>query len=607
LHGPDLTVRFNPSHATLAIIDKRNGHAWWQMPVNGGVVVKSVRPVSSTELRCALWDVANDLNLDADFKLTNTGVAVSLKANGVVQMPIAYPQPFQTTRGDNLVVPLNEGILYPVDDQSIEPYRLPTYMGNSTSMPWTGIVSKSGAGLLTVIETPDDADFDIVRLEPSPPTPSPIGMGEGTVTNAPAELTVAPLWEGTKGRFGYARSLTYVLFNKGGYVAQAKWYRRYAQRTGLFKSLAEKRKANPNVDKLIGAANVWNWDTDKIELCREMKAAGMDRIIWSNGGNAEEMAAVNKLGFLSSRYDIYQDVWPSTAPDYLHKEGWPDDLVLLPGGDWMKGWADIATNADGTKTTYQGGVINSARGLARAKREIPDNLRNTPYECRFLDTTTASPWREDYSLMHPLTRSQDRANKMALLAFCSGDMKLVTGSETGIDTAVPYVDYFEGMMSLSRYRLEDAGRNMLPPEEATPDIVKFMVGPRYRIPLWELVYHDCVVAYWYWGDYNNKVPDVWRRRDLFNILYATPPMYMFDKSTWTRDKSKFVSSYRDICPVVRRLGYDEMLSHAFLNADHTLQETRWKSGTRIIINLVDREQKAEGINVPALGFRVVVK
>ena len=55
------------------------------------------------------------------------------------------------------------------------------------------------------------------------------------------------------------------------------------------------------------------------------------------------------------------------------------------------------------------------------------------------------------------------------------------------------------------------------------------MGHFYRIPLWELVYHDCVVAQWYWGDYNNKAPEVWPRRDLFNTLYATPPMFMFDK------------------------------------------------------------------------------
>jgi Glycosyl hydrolases related to GH101 family, GH129 len=48
----------------------------------------------------------------------------------------------------------------------------------------------------------------------------------------------------------------------------------------------------------------------------------------------------------------------------------------------------------------------------------------------------------------------------------------------------------------------------------------------YRLLLWELVYHDCVVTQWYWGDYNNKLPAVWDRRDLYNALYGTPPMFI---------------------------------------------------------------------------------
>jgi hypothetical protein len=50
------------------------------------------------------------------------------------------------------------------------------------------------------------------------------------------------------------------------------------------------------------------------------------------------------------------------------------------------------------------------------------------------------------------------------------------------------------------------------------------------------------LAQWYWGDYNNKAPEVWPRRDLFNTLYATPPMFMFDKGTWQKEKEHFVES-----------------------------------------------------------------
>ena len=45
--------------------------------------------------------------------------------------------------------------------------------------------------------------------------------------------------------------------------------------------------------------------------------------------SASEIAAINSLGYLSSNYDIYQDVYPTDAPKGLNKAGWPDDLVFL--------------------------------------------------------------------------------------------------------------------------------------------------------------------------------------------------------------------------------------------------------------------------------------
>jgi hypothetical protein len=122
-------------------------------------------------------------------------------------------------------------------------------------------------------------------------------------------------------------------------------------------------------------------------------------------------------------------------------------LVRLENGEWMKGWAHPDRRPDGSIHWIQGGVISSGAGLARAEQVIPAELKINPYHCRFIDTTTASPWREDYNPLHPLSRSDDRKNKMALLAFCSQKMGLVVGSETGLDASVPYLEYFEGMES----------------------------------------------------------------------------------------------------------------------------------------------------------------
>ena len=200
-------------------------------------------------------------------------------------------------------------------------------------------------------------------------------------------------------------------------------------------------------------------------------------------------------------------------------------------------------------------------------------------------TTTASPWRECYSPKHPMTRTGSRRAKMELLRLLPEEFGLVAGSETGHEAAVPWVSYFEGMLSLGPFRVPDAGRRMEQTVDPAPEVIrKFQVGPGYRVPLWELVYHDCVCSHWYWGDYQNKVPSVWRKRDLFNILYGTAPMYLFRAEDWPKWKERIVESYRAVVPVARGVGYAEMTDHRWLTADRTVQQTRFANGWVVTVN-----------------------
>jgi hypothetical protein len=196
---------------------------------------------------------------------------------------------------------------------------------------------------------------------------------------------------------------------------------------------------------------------------------------------------------------------------------------------------------------------------------------------------------------------------MELLRLVSEEMGLVTGCETGHEAAVPYVHYFEGMLSLVLYRVPDAGRRMGQILDEVPDrVAKFQMGHKYRLPLWELVYHDCVVAQWYWGDYNNKLPVLWDKRDLFNILYGTPPMFMFNRDTWEKNKERFVQSYKNVCPVARMVGYSEMTDHRFLTPDRNVQQTTFANGTKVTVNFGDKAYTVHnGTEVRPMGFHVV--
>jgi hypothetical protein len=339
-----------------------------------------------------------------------------------------------------------------------------------------------------------------------------------------------------------------------------------------------------------------------------MQAAGIDRILWSHRLPPEQLQQLNEMGVLTSRYDIYQDVMNPDNFDRLNHihgdwttEAWPDDLMRTANGDWIRGWR--VKGKDGQ--WYPCGVLCDRQAVDYALRRIPPELATHPYRCRFIDTTTASSWRECYDSRHPLTRSQSRHWKMELLRTVSETCGLVCGSETGHEAAVPYVHYFEGMLSLGPYRVPDAGRNMGQILDEVPQrVAKFQTGHSYRLPLWELVYHDCVVAQWYWGDYNNKLPSLWDRRDLFNALYGTPPMFMFRRDHWRQHRDRFVRSYQTAATVARVTGYAEMLSHRWLTDDHSVQQTEFANGLTVTVNCGEEPYRDEdGEVIEPLGIR----
>ncbi len=585
-----ISVTLDTTDATLSVTDKRTGQIWRQKSLTKGEVSQSRKVADGIEIT---WrqpglgiDVQMKLQLDGD----NPEFILTLSAEGNLKWSLGFPHPFVTDSGTYLVVPMNEGISYSVEDKSIKTRWLSAYGGHGICMAFWG-VTDGKRGHTAIIETPDDAAIRIQRIDD--------------------KLCVAPQWQSQKGYFGYTRRLRYIFFDKGGHVAICKRYRSYAKKAGLLKTLKQKRKENANVDLLIGAVNVWCWERDGLAIVREMKLLGIERILWSHRRPAAVIKAMNEMeGVLTSRYDIYQDLMdPEIVKQKLRRvhpdwtqAGWPKDIMLDKNGNWRKGWR--VKGKDGEM--YPCGVLCDKQALKFARQRVPGELKSHPYRCRFIDTTTASPWRECYHGDHPMTRSESRHWKMELLRFMSEEMKLVTGTETGHDAAVPYVHYFEGMLSLGPYRVPEAGRNMIKVWDEVPErVAKFQVGHKYRLPLWELVYHDCVVAQWYWGDYNNKLPALWDKRDLFNVLYGTPPMFMFNRRIWKQNEARFVQSYKNVCPVARAVACAEMTDHRFLTADRNVQRTTFANGITITVNFGDKTYRLlDGREVEPMGYYV---
>ncbi|HLH55267.1 MAG TPA: hypothetical protein VKY92_16810, partial [Verrucomicrobiae bacterium] len=320
-----LAVDFNTRDANFSARDLRVNRTWEQKAFSSRFVVRTAT-VQSNQIQSLVFDAITGAELGMVAQLDSDLPEMTLVLSGHGECPssIPLPHPFASAAGDYLVIPMNEGISYPVDDASISPMRLIAYGGHGICMGFYGVTDGS-RGHMAILETPDDAAIRIDRID--------------------GRLVVAPEWDSRLGQFGYARRIRYVFLDRGGHVAMAKRYRRYATEIGLRKTLSEKRAGNPNIDRLVGAVNVWCWERDSVGIVKEMQALGIDRILWSNQQPPERLRELNDLGVLTSRYDIYQDVMaPTNFPRvrWIHPDwttnAWPQDIIVNRRGDWLRGW-----------------------------------------------------------------------------------------------------------------------------------------------------------------------------------------------------------------------------------------------------------------------------
>ena len=261
---------------------------------------------------------------------------------------LEFPTVFEITERNLIVLPLAEGFLF---DRQTVINRAPSSLRYKGGWPLAFVGATDGEiGWMEIVETP--IDFELVKE-----------IDEG-------KMSLKNRWLAEKGRFGYKRQIRYVFFDQGGYVAMAKRYRQYAKEKGFVKTLADKNgERKGNIEKMVGAVNIWFWGKGKLNFANELKTSRINKTIFSNAD--WDVQSINKLGYLTSIYDIYQDVWPPIYHEVTNRhDGWPDDLVLDQKGDWIRGWTIKKDLKE-----YPGGVICSIWELDRAKKNIPQDLK----------------------------------------------------------------------------------------------------------------------------------------------------------------------------------------------------------------------------------------
>jgi hypothetical protein len=593
-----LAVTVDSDAGTLSVRDKVARQDWTQAPATPFTNVK-------TEKRAIAFDTGA-----LRVKLTLSGSEPDLfveadmvdRATKIENIPFLAPFALDSHDGALLIADYSNGHLYPLD---MKPFPRRQFQLGSIDMPWLGVVDlRSGAGYAIVAETPDDCIFEMVTVG---------------ANSAPRVV-----WTPSKGEFRYPRRMFYHFSSRGGYVPLAKRYRTYAKQNGMLVPFSEKLKKNPNIARLFGAPDVWG--NPSLKFAQEAKQAGVAKMLIHTspsvarrtGITPEEMKAINELGYLSSTYDNYTDVFalePGKQIDETHDRV-PENVVLRADGTRMPAWL--------TWDKKQFMKRCPAVFIPAAKAVIPKDLSIFPYLGRFIDVTTAESLYECFDDNHPLTRTSKRETNVEFLSYVRS-LNLVTGGEHGRWWAVPQLDYIEGMMSGGSYSwpagylrrpkskdqefTEPSGRKL----PKWSEYEKWGIGHQGRVPLWELVFHEGIVTTWYWGDSNDflleAAPEITPRKDAFNILYGTMPMLWANKQgSWESARDVFLRTYRNTCKLHEAVAGTEMVSHEFVTPDRAVQRTRFSDGTQVIVNFGEAPYKAElggrSYLLPASGFAV---
>ncbi len=610
LESDALEVRVADDGGIAFVRDKRSGRVWGEDVAEG-----SPRPGEKSTLTFVTADA------QARYRLDGAELLVEAAFETLPNEGRVFPQTPAFGADDAFVIPFSEGFRIPVaecdlvTDGEIQVWR------GGLSMPLFGVVDeRDECGWMAILETPEDAVLKCVGAD-------------GHLAS------VSPMWKQECGKAGYPRRVRFVFFDKGGYVAMAKRYRAYAAEQGLVKTFREKAKERPLVERLPGAANVWYFpytdDPPHSTVAEELRDAGIDRFLWSSWApkaDVERIAAMPDT--LVGRYDVCRDVYYPELLDAIGRDNppkseicnntsaWPDDIAWdRPDSNaWRRAWGSMGK--DGKK--YYCAAQCDIPAIARLERLAGTELAEVPFTARFIDVVSAIGWEECYNPAHPMTRRVSRQAKTDLLKMLCEKFSIVVGGEQGMDAFVPVCDYFEGMMSPTcarmphgrpgywrRERFRDDGT--IPAALSTNEwdrVERYALNEKYRIPLFELVYHDCVASHWYWYDYSNCPVYYWWKRDLFNALYGTAPMYIFDYRQWRERKEEFVESWKRVGGIAREAGFSEMTSHRALTEDRSVQETCFANGLSVTVDFrrrtveVSRREDTGSLTANLVGAQI---
>lgn len=681
LENRGLRLVLDAEEGTMQLVDKSTGVEWSlglpQAEMDGQRILQ-VRPVRGVAqegsiLRFAAedtvyWDRRDEPRFHFQLQLRDDPPAILYSFTAAPQIRevrlVHNALLVGTGPANYYVVPHRMGVLVPAEgdipfSRRLIPYTIysgwPGHEGPGYSMAMFGAVKNGSALLATWEDLYTDILYDY--------TTEPMRQLSASLTFYQSSLMLRMPPLGHDRYAEWSRVLRLQPLGRGGYVEIGKAYRSIARARGFLETLTEKMRKRPAVEQMIGAPDIkpfvfstrmphthWN-PTDKpvvsvryqfsdcAAIAEHLKnVLGIDRAMFvlagwqrcgydcelpdllpaapkcgGNEGLSDCSRRVKALGWRFGLHDNYRDTYknaPSWSADWIAKK---PDGSLQEGYVWADGQSYMACS-------------HQALEIAARPQNLPGIKRLFAPNIYFIDTTFASPQSRCFDPRHPVSETEDVQNKIRLSNYARGMFGLF-GSEEGKEWAVPHADYFEGLLShKAQGRTSSASGGRATANQFFGGIKNGAAGSLTVIPLFELVYGDCISIYCH----DPVRPDN-PAQILDHILYAEMPFYYVGGPGYWTDPSKdfrpqrpapgwqarlvfarggrfdlidqFIkNTYEVLSPLNHETALMPMTDHRFVTTDRQVESTRFGDTTTITVNYGTGNFTAGDTALPQFGF-----
>ncbi len=337
------------------------------------------------------------------------------------------------------------------------------------------------------------------------------------------------------------------------------------------------------------------------KMIQQLVAAGFDRLwLGSDGWNGfidrpETVAAAKRAGYLIGPYDSYHSI---------HRPNEPDTWETTQFGPGLYESGAIV-NADGSKRRgfkQKGFLLSPDAARPFVERRVSGLMAAFHANSWFIDCDGFGDYFDDYSDKHPATQQSDLQSRMARMAWIRDTYGTVIGTEGCSAGVAPAVHFAHGVMTpvigwgdadLSNKQSKYYLGAYYPPEEPQvffkPVPVKeeyryIYFEPRFRLPLFQTVFHDSVIATHHWSFASLKAKDQAKTVELLELLYQVPPLYHLNVQEFQKRKAQIKRHYEFFSPLHRETALLPMTGFQWLTPDGTVQRTSFGDQLELVAN-----------------------